>query len=54
MFDAVDLLKSFTKQVVVSRRDSGIRKWTWWLWKDLGAGPCAWLRPDFVPPSPGS
>ena len=52
MFDAVDLLNDFTKQVVVSRRDTGIRKWTSWLREDHGAGPYAWLRPDFVPPSP--
>ena len=29
-----------------------MRKWTNWLREDLGARPCAWLRPDFVPPSP--
>ena len=47
----MDLLNDFTKQVVVSRRETGIRKWTWWLREDLGARPYAWLRPDFVPPS---
>ena len=52
VFDAMDLLNDFTKQVVVSRRETGIRKWTWWLREDLGARPCAWFRPDFVPPSP--
>ena len=36
-------------QVVVSRRDIGIRKWTMWLREDLSSGPYAWLRPDFVP-----
>ena len=52
-FDAMDFLNYFTKHVVVvSRRDSGIRKWTGWLREDLGARPYAWLRPDFVPPSP--
>ena len=28
----------------------GIRKW--WLREDLGSRPYAWLKPDFVPPSP--
>ena len=42
----MDLLNDFTNQVVVCRRDSGIRKWTRWLREHLGAGP------DFVPPSP--
>ena len=51
-FDAMDLLKDFTKQVVVSRRETGIRKWTRWPREDLGARPYSWLRPDFVPPSP--
>ena len=36
----------------MSRRDIGIRKWARWLREDLRSGPCAWLRPDFVPPSP--
>ena len=42
------------RQVVVSRRDDGIRKWTRWLREDLSSRPYAWLRPDFVPPSPNS
>ena len=46
------MLNDFFKQVVVSRRDLGIRKWTWWLREDLSSRPYAWLRPDFVPPSP--
>ena len=29
-----------------------VRKWTNWLREDLGSRPYAWLRPDFVPPSP--
>ena len=33
-------------------RDIGIRKWTMWLREDLSSRPFAWLRPDFVPPSP--
>ena len=48
----MDILYDITKQVVVSRRQTGIRKWTRWLGEDLGAGPYAWLRPGFVPPSP--
>ena len=40
----------FFKQVVDNRRDVGLRKWTNWLREDLGSGPYAWLRPDFVPP----
>ena len=32
--------------------DTGIRKWTRWLREDLGSRPYAWLKPDFVPPSP--
>ena len=52
VFDSLGLLKDFLKRVVVSRRDIGIRKWTWWLREDLSSRPYAWLRPDFVPPSP--
>ena len=29
-----------------------MRKWTNWLREDFGSRPCAWLRLDFVPPSP--
>ena len=47
-FGSLDILNDFTKQVVVSRRETGIRKWTWWLREDLGAWPYAWLWPDFV------
>ena len=36
------------KQVVVSRRDIGIREWVNWLREDLSSRPCAWLRPDLV------
>ena len=32
--------------------DIGIRMWVNWLREDLSSRPCAWLRPDFVPPSP--
>ena len=46
------MLNDFTRQVVVSRREAGVRKWTNWLREDLGSRPCVWLRPDFVPPSP--
>ena len=50
--DALELLNGFLKHVVVSRGDTGIRKWTRWLREDLGSWLYAWLRPDFVPPSP--
>ena len=52
VFDSLDLLNGFLKQVVVSRRDVGVRKWTRWLREDLSSRPYFWLRPDFVPPSP--
>ena len=29
IFDYLDILNDFTEQVVVSRRETGIRKWTW-------------------------
>ena len=51
VFDSLEVLNGFLKQVVVSRRDLGIRKWVNWLREDLGSRPYAWLRPDFVPPS---
>ena len=52
VFDSLEVLNGFLKQVVVSRRDLGICKWVNWLREDLSSRPCAWLRPDFVPPSP--
>ena len=52
VFDALDILNDFTGQVVVNRREAGVRRWTNWLREDLGSRPYAWLRPDFVPPSP--
>ena len=52
MFDSLEVLNGFLRQVVVSRRDDGIRKWTRWLWEDLSSRPYVWLPPDFVPPSP--
>ena len=30
----------------------GPREWVNWLREDLSSRPYAWLRPDFVPPSP--
>ena len=48
VFDSLEVLNGFLKQVVVSRRDLGIRKWFNWLRVDLSF--YAWLRPDFVPP----
>ena len=51
-FDSLQLLNGFLHQVVVSRRDVGTRKWVTRLREDLSSRPYAWLRPDFVPPSP--
>ena len=50
-FDSLDILKDFTRQVVVSRREAGVRKWTNWL-RGLGSRLYAWFRPDFVPRLP--
>ena len=52
VFDSLELLNDFLGQVVFSRRDVGIRKWTRWLREDLSSRPYVWLRPDFVPLSP--
>ena len=52
MFDSLEVLNGFLRQVVVSRRDDGIRRWNRWLREDLRSRPYVWLRPDFVPPSP--
>ena len=52
VFDSLEELNGFFRQVVVSRRDEGIRRWKRWLREDLSSRPYAWLRPDFVPPSP--
>ena len=51
-FDSLEVVNGFLQQVVVSRRDDGIRRWSRWLREDLSSRPKAWLRPDFVPPSP--
>ena len=51
VFDSLEVLNGFLKQVVVSGRDVGIRQWTRWLREDLSSKPYVWLRPDFVPPS---
>ena len=48
----LEVLNGFLWQVVVPRRDDGIREWTRWLREGLSSGPYVWLRPDFVPPSP--
>ena len=45
-------MNGFLRQVVVSRRDVGIRQWTRWLRENLSSRPYVWLRPDFVLPSP--
>ena len=52
VFDSLEVLNGFLRQVVVSRRDDGIRRWNRWLKEDLSSRPYAWLRPDYVPPSP--
>ena len=52
LIDSLEVLKGFLRQVVVSRKDMGVRKWTRWLREDLSSWPYVWLRPDFVPPSP--
>ena len=52
VFDSLAELNKFFRRVVVSRRDEGIRRWKRWLREDLSSRPYAWLRPDFVPPSP--
>ena len=44
-------MNDFLRQVVVFRRDVGLRKWVNWLREDLSSRPYAWFRPDFVPPS---
>ena len=35
----MELLNDFLRQVVVSRRDNGIRKWVTWLREDLSSRP---------------
>ena len=52
VFESLEVLNGFLRQVVVSRRDDGIRKWTRWLREDLSSRPYVWLRPDFLPPPP--
>ena len=52
VFDSLEVLNGFVRQVVISRRDEGIRRWNRWLREDLSSRPYAWLRPDFVPPAP--
>ena len=54
VFDSLNILNEFTRQVVVSRKEAGVRKWTNWLREALGSRPHACLRPDFVSPSPFS
>ena len=52
VFDSLEVLNGFLRQVVVSRRDDGIRRWSRWLREGLSSRPYVWLRPDFVLPSP--
>ena len=52
VFDSLEVLNGFLRQVVIIRRDEGIRNWKVWLREDLSSRPCAWLRPDVVLSSP--
>ena len=52
VFDTLDVLNGFFRQVVASRRDEGVRRWKGWLSEDLSSRPFFWLMPDFVPSSP--
>ena len=45
-------LMTLLSKLLLTVGEAGIRRWATWLWEDLGARPYAWLRPDFVPPSP--
>ena len=51
VFDSLEVLNGFLRQVVVSRKDVGIRQWNRWLREDLTSRPYVWLQPDFVLPS---
>ena len=50
--DALEVLDVSVRQVVISRRNAGLRCWASGLQEDLGARPNHWLHADFVPPSP--
>ena len=52
VMSTLEVLNQFVSQVVITRRDSWLLTWSNWLREDLGSRPYAWLRPDFVPPSP--
>ena len=52
VFDSLEVLNGFLRQVVVSHGDVGISQWNRWFREDLSSRPYVWLRPDFVPPSP--
>ena len=43
VFDSLDSLNDFLQQVVVSRRDLGIREWTWWLRGRFGFQTVCWI-----------
>ena len=43
VFDSLEVLNGFVRQVVISRRDEGIRRWNRWLREDLSSRPYAWL-----------
>ena len=46
VFDSLEVLNGFLRQVVVSRRDVGIRKWTRWLREDLSSRPYSFSFPN--------
>ena len=53
VFDALGVFNDFVRQVVNTRKDSGLHRWACWSRVDLGSRPYAWLRPDFgSPPLP--
>ena len=49
VFDALEVLNVFVREVVTSRKDA---YWARWMREDLDTKPYHWLRADFVPPSP--
>ena len=41
VFDSLEVFNGFVRQVVISRRDEGIRRWNRWLREDLSSRPYA-------------
>ena len=50
VFDSLDILNGFTRQVVVSRREAGVRKWTNWLWEGFGLQALCLASAGLCPP----